>query len=244
MSRLIDFDSFKELFAQGGMTVTEEMYTRFGRYAELLCERNEVMNLTAITDPEGIAVKHFFDSVYPFTLINVPRGTNLIDVGTGAGFPSIPLKIFRPDVNIAMLDGLNKRVNFLREVCGELGIDAECIHGRAEETARFMKEGNPYRESFDFATARAVANLRDLCEYCLPFVKVGGYFAALKGKDGRDELEQAKRAIGILGGKTELCKEYSLPGGDSRCLVLIKKIRPAPEKYPRNAGQMKKKPLI
>lgn len=244
MSRLIEFESFRTLFAQFGMEITHEMYSCFERYAELLCERNEQVNLTAITDPEGIAVKHFFDSVYPFTMIDVPHGTKLIDVGTGAGFPSVPLKIFRPDIEITMLDSLNKRVNFLQEVSDELELNAKCVHGRAEETARFIKSGNPYRESFDMATARAVANLRDLCEYCLPFVKVGGYFVALKGKDGETELEQAENAIKALGGGVKLSKGYELPNGDGRHLIVIEKISATAEKYPRNAGQMKKKPLI
>lgn len=243
MNRLIEFEAFEKLFETVGMKISSEMYSQFSLYAELLCERNKQMNLTAITDPEGIAVKHFFDSVYPFTLINVPRGTKLIDVGTGAGFPSIPLKIFRPDIEITMLDSLNKRVNFLQEVSDRLNLNANCIHGRAEETARFIKDGNPYRESFDFATARAVANLRDLCEYCLPFVKTGGYFAALKGKDGENELEEAQNAVKILGGKVELSESYRLPNGDSRHLILIKKIAPTAAKYPRNAGQIKKNPL-
>jgi 16S rRNA (guanine527-N7)-methyltransferase len=176
-------------------------------------------------------------------MINVPRGTTLIDVGTGAGFPSIPLKICRHDIEITLLDSLNKRVNFLKEVSDELGLDARCVHGRAEETARYIKGGSEFRESFDIATARAVANLRDLCEYCLPFVKIGGRFVALKGKDGAAELDGAKEAIKILGGETELSKSYELPNGDSRQLIVIKKVRATAAKYPRNAGQIKKNPL-
>jgi 16S rRNA (guanine527-N7)-methyltransferase len=243
MSRLIDFNSFRDLFAKGGMDVNEREYSCFERYAELLCNYNEKVNLTAITDPEGIAVKHFYDSVYPFTLVDVPCGTSLVDVGTGAGFPSIPLKIIRSDIDITMLDSLNKRVKFLQEVSDELSLGAKCIHGRAEEIAAFSKKGNSYRESYDVATARAVANLRDLCEYCLPFVKVGGIFAALKGKDGLAELETARSAIEQLGGEVEMSKGYELPNGDGRYIIVIRKVKATPQKYPRNSGQIKKNPL-
>ena len=241
--RLTTFDEFSALFGQGGMVVDEKMYAGFARYAELLCEWNEKMNLTAITDPEGIALKHFYDSVYPFTLLPPAEGVSLIDVGTGAGFPAIPLKIYRGDVKLTLLDGLNKRVNFLKAVSDDIGLGAECVHGRAEEAGRFIKEGNPLREAFDIAAARAVAELRELCEYCLPFVKVGGRFYALKGKNGLEELAAAKSAVDTLGGKVILAKEYRLPNGDERVLAVIEKVKPTPEKYPRNAGQMKKKPL-
>lgn len=244
MSATVGFDKFRSLFLSGNMEIDREMYESFERYAELLCERNKQVNLTAIIDPEGIAVKHFYDSVYPFTLIDVPRGTKLIDVGTGAGFPSVPLKIYRGDIEITLLDSLNKRVNFLKELSDSLGINAECIHTRAEDAARFKKEGNALRESFDIATARAVANLRELCEYCLPFVKVGGYFAALKGRDGGEEAEKAEKAVSLLGGKIENVISYELPNGDSRRLILIKKISRTAEKYPRASGKIKKDPLV
>lgn len=244
MDKLTAYSEFEKLFAGGGMAVSGEMYEKFCTYAELLCERNEQVNLTAITDPEGIALKHFYDSVYPFTLIDVPRGTSLIDVGTGAGFPSVPLTIYRPDIRLTLLDSLNKRVNFLQELTSALGIEAECIHSRAEEAARSIKGGNPLRGCFDMACARAVANLRDLCEYCLPFVKVGGAFTALKGRDGAEELAAAENAIKLLGGETELCREYALPNGDARTLIVIRKVKPTAEKYPRCSAQMKKKPLV
>ena len=243
MAHLLPNDDFEKLFQSGGITVTAEQYGAFERYAGLLCEWNGKMNLTAITDPGGIAVKHFFDSVYPFTLLPPGEGASLIDVGTGAGFPSIPMGIMRPDLRLTLLDSLNKRLSFLGEVCGQLGLEARLIHGRAEEQGRSVKGGNPLRESFDIATARAVANLRELSEYCLPFVKAGGRFYALKGKDGEAELKEAGNAIKTLGGEVELCKPYALPGGDSRVLIVIRKSKPTPDKYPRNAGQMKKKPL-
>ena len=243
MTSLISSEEFKELFLKGEMNVTEQMYGDFLKYADLLCEWGSRMNLTAITDPEGIAQKHFFDSVYPFSLINVPRGTKLIDVGTGAGFPSVPLKIYRRDISLTLLDSLNKRIGFLQAVSSELSLDADCIHGRAEETGRFIKDGNPLRESFDIATARAVTRLRELCEYCLPFVKVGGRFVALKGRECAEEIDEAKNAVSLLGGKISLVKQYSLPDGDMRTLVVIEKVSPTPAKYPRNAGQMKKNKL-
>ena len=210
--------------------------------AELLTDRNSQINLTAITDPEGIAVKHFFDSAYPFLVLAadaLPLGARLIDVGTGAGFPGCVLKILRGDISLTLLDSLNKRIVFLGELSAELGLGAECIHGRAEELGRTAE----YREQYDVSTARAVANLTALCEYCLPFVRTGGAFVALKGSDGAAELKAAAGAVKTLGGETELCREYKLPNGDGRCLIVIRKVRPTPGKYPRNKGQMTKKPL-
>ena len=237
---LTDLESLRALFSKGGMEVSQEQYQQLSRYAELLTDWNSRMNLTAITDPEGIAEKHFYDSVYPFLSEDIlPTGAGLIDVGTGAGFPSCPLKIFRPDIKLTLLDSLNKRINFLNTLSEELGLEAECIHGRAEELGRRQE----HREMYDAATARAVANLSALCEYCLPFVRTGGSFIALKGSDGKAELKAAQNAVKTLGGEVSLCRDYALPGGDGRCLIVIRKIRPSPEKYPRNKGQMTKKPL-
>lgn len=236
---LISKSDTDKLFGEYAISVSEEQYARLLAYSDMLVEWNEKINLTAITDPEGIALKHFFDSVYPFTLFKPEQNASLIDVGTGAGFPSCPLKIFREDIKLTLLDSLNKRIKFLSELSDKLDLSADCIHGRAEELGRKPE----YRERFDIATARAVANLSALCEYCLPFVRVGGAFAALKGSDGAKELENARNAIKILGGKVELCREYSLPNGDMRCLIVIRKIKETPEKYPRNKGQMVRKPL-
>ncbi len=236
---LTDYTSLSKLFSAGDMSVTEEQYQRLSNYAKLLCEWNEKINLTAITDPDGIALKHFYDSVYPFTLAEIPQNASVIDVGTGAGFPSCPLKIFREDLKLTLLDSLNKRIKFLSQLSQQLNLSADCVHGRAEELGR----NSNFRESFDIATARAVANLSHLCEYCLPFVKVGGAFYALKGADGKNELSSAENAIKILGGKTEICREYKLPNGDMRCLIVIRKLKATNEKYPRNKGQMTKKPL-
>lgn len=218
-----------ELFEKYGISISQIQYDRLFRYSELLTQWNEKINLTAITDPEGITVKHFFDSVYPFTMFDLPENSTVIDVGTGAGFPSCPLKIFRDDINLTLLDSLNKRVKFLTALSEEISLNANCIHGRAEELGK-----NPeYREKYDCATARAVANLTDLSEYCLPFVKVGGIFAALKGSSGETELEEAKETIKLLGGKTEQVKKYDLPNGDGRTLIVIRKLTPTPPKHPR-----------
>ncbi|MBR6337024.1 MAG: 16S rRNA (guanine(527)-N(7))-methyltransferase RsmG [Ruminococcus sp.] len=226
---LITINDFTELFNKGGMEITPPQYERFAAYAKLLVEWNEKINLTAITDPEGIAQKHFFDSVYPFTLAPLPEGARVIDVGTGAGFPSCPLKIMRDDIDLTLLDSLNKRIKFLETLSGECRLDAQCIHARAEDGGK----RSDLRESFDIACARAVAPMYILSEYCLPFVKVGGAFYALKGSGGSDELTEAKEAIKRLGGKTETVKEYTLPNGDGRTLIVIRKVSPTPAKYPR-----------
>lgn len=235
----MEISAYKGLFEENGIALSAEQAERLEKYADMLVEYNNMVNLTAITDDEGIAVKHFLDSIYPFTLFDLPEGVSMIDVGTGAGFPSCPLKVYRGDIRLTLLDSLNKRVNFLQSLSDNIGLDAECVHGRAEE---FGKKAE-YRESFDIATARAVANLTDLCEYCLPFVKVGGLFVSLKGSSGSEELDKAKPAIKLLGGKTEKVVEYTLPGGDGRTLILIRKVSSTPAKYPRNAGQMKKRSL-
>ncbi len=236
---LIDKQKLDELFKNADISVSSQQYESLKTYSNLLTEWNEKINLTAITDPEGIALKHFYDSVYPFTMVNIPHNAKLIDVGTGAGFPSCPLKIFHDDINLTLLDSLNKRVKFLQTLSDAIGLDAECVHGRAEE----LGKNADYRENYDVACARAVANLTELCEYCMPFVKVGGIFVALKGSNGLEEVKQAGNAVKILGGKLELAKYYSLPNGDGRVLVVISKVSHTPEKYPRNKGQMKKKPL-
>ena len=236
---MINKERMSEMFAQCDISLTDVQAERFDRYAQLLCEWNEKINLTAITDAEGIEQKHFLDSVLPLGMLDIPAGASVIDVGTGAGFPSCPMKILRSDMQITLLDSLNKRINFLRELSDALSLGAFCIHGRAEELGRTAE----HRERYDLATARAVAELSQLCEYCLPFVKVGGVFAALKGSGGREELNKALGAVKTLGGEVESCLEYSLPCGDGRALIVIRKVAPTPEKYPRNKGQMMKKPL-
>ena len=236
---IIETGRFIKMFADAGIELTDEQVYRLGMYSEMLVAWNEKINLTAITDPEGISIKHFFDSIYPFSLVEIPKGSTLIDIGTGAGFPSCPVKIWREDIKITLLDSLQKRITFLAQLSDTLSLGATCIHSRAEDLGRSPE----FRENFDFASARAVANLSDLCEYCLPFVKVGGKFLALKGSDAGEEIKQAKDAVKLLGGKISHTAEYSLPNGDGRTLVVIDKVSPTPDKYPRNSAQIKKKSL-
>lgn len=234
---LISYKEFKALFPSA-LPLTEEQYAKFATYADHLVAKNAVMNLTAITDPQGIAEKHFLDSVLPLNFFTIPDGASLVDVGTGAGFPGIPMAIIRPDLKLTLIDSLQKRVGFLSELCDMLCIPADCRHLRAEDAGQ-----GSLRETFDIATARAVSRLSVLCEYCLPLVKVGGAFLALKGGDCEQELKDAYTAIKTLGGKTEQVEKYALPNGDARTLIVIRKIAPTPAKYPRPQGKIKSKPL-
>ena len=211
---------------------------RFRRYYELLTEWNKVMNLTAIEGEENTARLHFLDCAALGQLTEL-RGKRVIDVGTGAGFPGMVLKILCPEMELTLLDSLDKRLRFLQTVCGELGFsDVRCIHARAEEAPAQL------RESFDLACSRAVARLNLLSELCLPFVKPGGQFIAMKGPELADELREAEKGIRLLGGEVERAAEYPVPGTDLRHnAVLIRKIAETPKKYPRKWGQMKKQPL-
>lgn len=213
-----------------GGEIDNDKLLKFEKYSSLLVKWNEKMNLTAITDPDGISVRHFADSISPLFYVDFPQNGKVIDVGTGAGFPGIPIKIMRDDLEITLMDSLNKRINFLKEVCCECEfLKAECIHARAEEFGR--KE--EYREQFDIGISRAVARLKVLSEYVLPFVKVGGYFIAMKAMDIEEEVNEAKEKISILGGKIEEIKEIEIPNSDVlRKLVIIKKIKKTDKKYP------------
>ena len=208
------------------------------RYADLLVEKNKVMNLTAITEPADIATLHFLDSVAMLTLADL-KGKKMADVGTGAGFPGMPLRIVEPSIRLTLLDSLNKRIDFLKEVCDDLGLaDVNCIHGRAEEFAV------GHRETYDIVTSRAVANLQMLSELCLPLVKVGGYFLSMKSVDSEQEVNDAKNAIKTLGGKIEKVVDYTIPGTDiQHRLIFIKKFQETPKKYPRAFAKIKKNPI-
>jgi len=224
-------------FEAMGLEPHEKSIDRFRLYYELLTERNKVMNLTAISGEEDCAKLHFLDSAAPLLIADM-AGKSVIDVGTGAGFPGLPIKIMEPDIDLTLLDSLDKRIRFLGEVCAESGLEnVEFIHGRAEEPGE-------RREKYDFAVSRAVARLSMLCEFCLPYVKPGGAFLALKGPAAAEELDEAKNAIRLLGGKLERVFEYSVPGTQLRHnIVVIRKVSPTPKKYPRRFAMIKKSPL-
>lgn len=236
---MIDTGYLKQLLETVGFAPTDTQLGQFDAYAALLVEWNEKINLTAITEPKEICGKHFLDSALLLKQLEVPQDTRMIDVGTGAGFPSIPCKILRPDLEVTLLDSLNKRINFLKEVSENLQISTNCIHARAEDGG----QNQALREQFEVATARAVAHLRELSEYCLPFVKVGGYFVALKGYEVEEELKEAGKALKILGGKVVEVRKYTLPEEQKRAAVVIQKVSQTPTKYPRMSAKMKKQPL-
>lgn len=232
-------DIVKKWCEENNLPVTDTKLEKFDAYAKLLKEWNEKMNLTAITDDEGIAVKHFIDSLSVCKYVSFQNAPKIIDIGTGAGFPGIPLKIMYSEISITLLDSLNKRIVFLDEVCRQLELDALLIHGRAEEFGR----DEDYREKYDMAVSRAVANLPALCEYCLPFVKVGGRFVSMKGPDGENELAAAEKAFNILGGNVENLFQTVLPDDSKRTIISIKKVSPTPSKYPRRGTKISKNPL-
>ena len=208
------------------------------RYAALLEEKNKVMNLTAITDTDEVARLHFLDSAALLKLLDFRRRT-VVDVGTGAGFPGLPIRILEPSARMTLLDSLGKRVTFLQEVCDDLGFsDVTCVHARAEEFAE------KHRESFDVAVSRAVASLPLLAELCLPLVKTGGTFLSMKSVDSGEELNSASKAIEILGGRLTAVRDYDIPGTViAHRAVLIEKVKPTPPKYPRPFTKIKKAPL-
>ncbi len=233
---LPDYDFCKQCFQKADIELSPALYQKLDIYADFLVEYNKNVNLTAITEPEEILYKHFIDSILLDRYADIPENASLIDVGTGAGFPSVPLKLFRSDINITLLDSLNKRITFLKTLCEKLDIQAEFIHERAEIAGK-----NPeLREKFDVSCARAVANMSVLSEMCLPFVKVNGIFTAMKGLS--ENISDGNNAVKLLGGEISEQSVYEVYG-EGRKIVVVKKISHTPTKYPRNSGQIKKKPL-
>lgn len=232
---------FEKYLEKMSISLNKEQYDQFYAYMVLLIEWNEKINLTAITEDKEVIKKHFIDCIKAFSENQFKEAKTLIDVGTGAGFPGLPIAIMKEDLNITLLDSLNKRVNFLNIVKNSLNLtNVTTIHSRAEDGAR----NKELREKFDIATSRAVANMAVLSEFCLPYVKVGGYFIALKGPAITDELNDAKNAIGTLGGKLIEVIEVSVEGTDLKHnLVVIKKVKETPKTYPRKAGSITKKPI-
>lgn len=221
------------------IVLTENQLAQLKQYYELLIEWNEKMNLTALTAPEDVALKHFADSLLLLCYCDIEKEARVIDVGTGAGFPGMVLKIARPDIQLTLLDSLQKRLGFLDEVCNELGFDdVELIHSRAEDGSR-----TELRESFDIAVSRAVASLNTLCEYDMPYVKVGGRFIAMKGKEAQEEMVAAENAIHTLGGKLLQKHDFILGEAGERSIIEIKKIAATPDAYPRRSKHIKNKPL-
>ncbi len=222
-------------FSLAGISISGEQAEKLIRLCDYMVEYNRNVNLTSITEFSEVVVKHFVDSVLPFYMADIPEGSSFIDVGTGAGFPALPLLIVRPDLRGTLCDSLNKRCVYLEKVCGEAGIRAEIVHARSEEL------GRQRREQYDFAAARAVAAMPVLAEYCIPFVKVGGSFIALKSVN--EDIRAAEGAIKKLGGEIREVRDYTLPNGDARRLAVIKKISQTPTKYPRNSAKISKTPL-
>lgn len=228
-------DYIKSEFSLSGITLSNEQADKFLKLYDFMISYNKNVNLTAITGFEDVVVKHFIDSVLPFYKLGIKDGSSFIDVGTGAGFPSLPLLIYNDSLKCTMLEALQKRCVYLEQACRLVEVKADIVHGRAED---YAKEA---RESFDIATARAVAAMPVLCEYCLPYVKVGGCFVALKSIN--EDVKSAEKAISMLGGEIEKIEDYNISNGDSRRLVVVRKISHTPTKYPRNPSMIKKKPL-
>ena len=233
------FDKFIEELQKISIELSDKQLEQFRMYYEMLVEKNKVMNLTAITEWDEVLEKHFLDSISLIRAIDLKDALTVMDMGTGAGFPGIPLKIAFPNLKVTLADSLNKRVLFLQEVIDALGLqDIEAIHGRAEDLARDKK----YRERYDLSVSRAVANLSTLTEYCLPFVKLGGQFISYKSGDCEEEVAASKSAVFLLGGKIKEVVKFEL-GESGRSFIIIDKVKGTPKTYPRKAGTPSKKPL-
>ena len=234
----MDINIFEKGIRDLNFNIDDKKIEKFKVFSELLVEWNEKMNLTAVTDPAEISVKHFLDSIAPLSVIDLKKDAKIIDVGTGAGFPGIPIKIVREDLDFTFMDSLNKRINFLKEVSQKINLEkSEFIHSRAEEAGK----NKNYREKYDYAVSRAVANLKVLCEYCIPFVKIGGCFISFKQFEVENEIEEAKAMIGTLGGKIKEVKEITIPQSEiKRKIIIIEKVKETPGQFPRNPNKIKK----
>ena len=237
----MDNRRFEQELNELGVRLNDIQKEQFDRYYELLVEWNRVMNLTGITDYDEVNLKHFTDSLTIVRINNMENVSTLIDIGTGAGFPGLPIKIAFPHIKVILLDSLNKRIKFLDKVIEELNLDnVFTLHGRAEDYAKKVE----YREQFDTCVSRAVANLSTLSEYCLPFVKERGNFISYKSAESDEEISHSEKAINLLGGKINRVEKFVLPGSDMRrALVKIDKVKSTPKKYPRKAGMPGKEPL-
>lgn len=236
---MLNFPLLERTLAAHGVTLDREALMRLDLYAERLIETNRRFNLTAVTDPDEVTVKHFADSLVLLGKTEFPAGASLLDVGTGAGFPGLALKLARPDLQVAFLDGTRKKLGFISSVLEETGLAGETLHLRAEEAGKLPK----YREKFDFVTARAVANMAVLVEYCLPFVRAGGLFLAMKSAAAEEEVQSAAGAVRLLGGKTEQNLLFDLVENTPRRIVFVRKISQTPPKYPRASAKIAKSPL-
>ena len=236
-------EQFVQELSKRNFKLNENQINQFNQYFTSLIETNKKVNLTRITEKDDVYLKHFFDSITPlFTFGEIfTKSQTLCDVGAGAGFPSIPLKIMVPELRVTIVDSLGKRLNFLQELVTQLDLkNVALVHGRAEDVG----QNKQYREQFDIVTARAVANMAVLSEYCLPLVKKNGNFIALKGPKAEDELKLSQKALTTLGGKAIALKELQLPQStEDRTLILVKKVQPTPKKYPRQAGTPHRKPI-
>lgn len=233
--------NLKDVLLKNNILVSNNEINNFEKYREILLETNKFLNLTTITETTEMNYKHFLDSIIILNYLDLKKDTSLIDIGTGAGFPGLPLKIIRSDLKITLMDSLNKRIKFLDKVISELNLEnINAIHGRAEELGKNIK----FRENYDVAISRAVSKLNTLVEYALPFVKVGGIFISMKGPSGRDEVKESEKGIKLLGGKIEKIVDYTLDYKDSkRTLIIIKKVSKTLKKYPRAGGKPKSQPL-
>ena len=240
METFISKELLKNEAAKFGVDLDEKALERFDIYAKLLVEWNEKINLTAITDPEEIVIKHFLDCLTVFSKVEIKNGARIIDVGTGAGFPGLVMLIARPDLEMTLMDSLNKRLNVIKDILEKLELTADVVHSRAEDGG----QNKAYREKYDFSTARAVSNLRDLTEYCLPFVKKGGCFIAMKAAKAEEEIAAAQMAIKILGGTVSEKHTFELEDAGERNIILIKKISSTPAKFPRPSAKIAKNPLV